>query len=122
MHLLRRSCRLPVTPPIPAKITLAIRYTAAYKRKLRKANNASIYTNNPSPLTNKNKDNTYNRAYKPPTNVEEEGSNKDDSKKEEKDNSNDDSTSNSTSNSKDKARREPSNSGLYYKDILLYKQ
>ncbi|KAK2068653.1 hypothetical protein P8C59_003283 [Phyllachora maydis] len=93
-------------------------------RSLRLANsNTGIYTNNPRPLANKNKDDAYNRAYKPPTNIEEKGSNKDDSKKEEKDNSNDNSTSDGTSNSKDKAGHKPSDSSLYYKayaDIYIY--
>ncbi|KAK2072084.1 hypothetical protein P8C59_006460 [Phyllachora maydis] len=69
----------------------------------------------------KNKDNAYNRAYKPPTNIEEEGGDKDDSKEEEEDDSNDDSTGDSTGSSEDKAGRQPSNSGLCYKDTLLYK-
>ncbi|KAK2067210.1 hypothetical protein P8C59_000969 [Phyllachora maydis] len=81
-----------------------------------RANNTGIYTNNPSPLANKNKDNAYNRAYKPPTNIEEESGNKDNSKEEEEeDNSDNNSTSNSTSNSKDKARYKPSDSSLCYK-------
>ncbi|KAK2068486.1 hypothetical protein P8C59_003120 [Phyllachora maydis] len=80
---------------MPAKVTLAIRCTAA---------------------PDKDKDNADNRAYKPPTNVLKEGGSKDDSKKEEEeDNSNDNGTSNGTSNSKDKARCKPSNSGLRYK-------
>ncbi|KAK2068913.1 hypothetical protein P8C59_003527 [Phyllachora maydis] len=72
-------------------------------------------------------DNTYNRAYKPLTNIEEEGSSKDDSKEgeeeeEEEDNSDNDGTSNGSSNSKDKVRYRPGDSSLYYKDMLLYKQ
>ncbi|KAK2072034.1 hypothetical protein P8C59_006411 [Phyllachora maydis] len=81
---------------IKPKITPAIRRIAACK-------------------PNKNKDNTYNKAYKPPTNIEEEGSNKDNSKEKKEDNSDNNSTSNSTSNSKDKARYKPGNSSLYYK-------
>ncbi|KAK2068607.1 hypothetical protein P8C59_003239 [Phyllachora maydis] len=86
--------------------------------------NAGIYTNNTGLLADKDKDNAYNRAYKPPTNIEEEDSSKDNSKEEEEeeDNSSNNGTSNSTGNSKDKARRELSNSGSYYKDILLYKR
>ncbi|KAK2074422.1 hypothetical protein P8C59_008630 [Phyllachora maydis] len=78
--------------------------------------NASIYTNNTSPLANKDKDDAYNKVYKPPTNIEEEGGSKDDSKEEEeKDNSgSNNSTGNSTSNSKDKAGYKLSNSGLRY--------
>ncbi|KAK2072141.1 hypothetical protein P8C59_006513 [Phyllachora maydis] len=68
---------------------------------------------------NKEKDNAYNRAYKPPSNTKEEGSSKDNSKEKKKDNnSNDNSTSNSTSNSRDKARRKLSNSSLRYKADL----
>ncbi|KAK2072093.1 hypothetical protein P8C59_006469 [Phyllachora maydis] len=60
----------------------------------------------------KNKDNAYNKVYKPSPNLEEEGSNKDNSKKEEEkdNNSNNNSTGDSTSNSKDKARSDPGQS------------
>ncbi|KAK2067445.1 hypothetical protein P8C59_001185 [Phyllachora maydis] len=108
---LTRSLGLLITLPIPAKITPAIRCIAAYKR-----NDAGIYTNDTSPLANKDKDNAYDRTYKPPTNIEEKGSKKDDTKeKEEDDSSDDDSTSNSASNSKDKAGYELGNSSLRYK-------
>ncbi|KAK2068579.1 hypothetical protein P8C59_003211 [Phyllachora maydis] len=102
---------------MPAKVTLDIPRIAVYKYKREEmAGNAGIYTNDPSLLANKDKDNAYNRAYKPPTNIEEKGSSKDNSKgKEEEDNSNNNSTSNSASNSKDKAGYGPSNSSLYYK-------
>ncbi|KAK2067212.1 hypothetical protein P8C59_000971 [Phyllachora maydis] len=97
---------------MPAKITLAIRRAATYERYIKR-----------NPLANKNKDNAYNRVYKPPTNTEEERGNKDNNKGEEnKDNSNNNSISNSTNNSKDKARYKPSNSSLCYKDTLLYKR
>ncbi|KAK2066411.1 hypothetical protein P8C59_000235 [Phyllachora maydis] len=79
-----------------------------------------------TPLADKDKDNAYNRVYKPPTNVEEESSSKDDSKEEEKeekeDNSDDDSTGHSTSNNKDKARYRPSNSSFRHKETPLYKR
>ncbi|KAK2073477.1 hypothetical protein P8C59_007762 [Phyllachora maydis] len=58
-----------------------------------------------SPLANKDKDDAYNRAYKPPTNIKEDSSGKDNSKEEkeeEEDNSsNENSTSDSAGNSKD---------------------
>ncbi|KAK2066281.1 hypothetical protein P8C59_000112 [Phyllachora maydis] len=78
---------------------------------------AKGYTN---PLANKDKDDAYNRAYKPPANAEEEGGSKDNSKeeKEEDNSSNNDSTSNSTNNSKDTARYKLSDSSLYYKVAL----
>ncbi|KAK2066359.1 hypothetical protein P8C59_000188 [Phyllachora maydis] len=87
----------------------------------RTSGNAGINTNDPSSLADKDKDDAYNRAYKPPTNIEEEGSSKDDSKdeEEEEDNSDNNSTSNSTDNSKDKARYRPSNSSLYYKVVAI---
>ncbi|KAK2070794.1 hypothetical protein P8C59_005263 [Phyllachora maydis] len=93
MHLLRRSCRMEGR-------------------------------NGPGgPLANKDKNNAYNRAYKPSTNIEEDSSSKDDTKEkeEEEDSSNNNSTGNSTSNSKDKAGYEPSNSSLYRKDKLSYR-
>ncbi|KAK2075446.1 hypothetical protein P8C59_009574 [Phyllachora maydis] len=113
---------------MPAKITLAIRYAAAYKLKREEMANAGVYTNNTSPLANKDKDNAYNRAYKPPTNIKEEGSSKDNSKEEEDKSSNNNSTGDSAGNSKDKARRKLSNSSLRYKappstayaDIYVY--
>ncbi|KAK2068615.1 hypothetical protein P8C59_003247 [Phyllachora maydis] len=111
---------LPITLPIPAKVTLAIRYIAVRKHKRKEiaqayaiAAKATAAKGHIKP--NKDKNNTYNRAYKPPTNIEEESGGKDNSKEEEKDNSNNNSTGNSAGNSKDKARRKPSNSSLYYK-------
>ncbi|KAK2070871.1 hypothetical protein P8C59_005333 [Phyllachora maydis] len=90
MHLLRRSCRM-------------------------EGRNGPGGT-----LADKNKDDAYNGAYKPPTNVEEEEGNKDNSKgEEEEDNSNNNSISNSTSNSKDKAGRKPGDSSSYYKVPLV---
>ncbi|KAK2072060.1 hypothetical protein P8C59_006437 [Phyllachora maydis] len=83
----------------------------------RKPSNSSLYYK-----ANKNEDNTYNRAYKPPANTEEEGGDKDNSKEEEEDNGDNNGTSNSTSNSKDKAGYKPGNSSLHYKDIPLYKR
>ncbi|KAK2066304.1 hypothetical protein P8C59_000133 [Phyllachora maydis] len=131
---------LPITSSILAKITLATRRAAAYRRKLeeiaqayatsakatatkgriKRNKNTGIYTNGTGLLANKHEDNAYNRAYKPPTNIEDKGSSKDDSKEEEEDNSNNNRTGNSTSNSKDKARYKLSNSSLYYKGRFSY--
>ncbi|KAK2069714.1 hypothetical protein P8C59_004268 [Phyllachora maydis] len=76
----------------------------AAKGRIKRNGNTGIYTNNTGPFANKDKDNAYNRAYKPPANTEEEGGSEDNSKKEEKkDNGNDNNTGDSTSNSKDEA-------------------
>ncbi|KAK2066379.1 hypothetical protein P8C59_000208 [Phyllachora maydis] len=109
---------------MPAKITPAIRCAAIYKRKQEEIAQAYATAAKAAAAKGRNKDDTYNRAYKPPANVEEEKGNKDDGKREEKeDDSNDNSTSDGIGNSKDKARYKPSDSSLYYKayaDIYVY--
>ncbi|KAK2072016.1 hypothetical protein P8C59_006394 [Phyllachora maydis] len=132
-------------PAKPAKITPAIRCIAACKAKQRKSakactivgraaaakrpkkeglqrskrtanSNASRYTTDSSLVADKNDNNAYNRAYIPPTDIEEE----------EGSSSNNDSINGSTSNSTDKVK----GSSIYkhskgtsrYKDMLLYKR
>ncbi|KAK2073380.1 hypothetical protein P8C59_007668 [Phyllachora maydis] len=74
------------------------------------------YTTNSSLTANKDDNNTYNRAYVPPTNAEEE----------EGGSSDNDSINSSTSNSADKGKGSStykrSEGALYYKDMLLYKR
>ncbi|KAK2071801.1 hypothetical protein P8C59_006196 [Phyllachora maydis] len=131
-------------PAKPAKITLAIRYTAAYEAKQRKlakayaiagraaaakrqglqrskctaGGNAGRYTTDSGLMANKDDNNAYNRAYIPPTNTEEE--------EKEGSSSNDDSVNSSTSNSADKGKGsgiyKRSKGALYCEDILLYKR
>ncbi|KAK2069294.1 hypothetical protein P8C59_003886 [Phyllachora maydis] len=101
------------TPAKPAKITPAIRRTAACKAKQRK------YTTNSSLIANKDNNNAYNGVYIPPAKAEEE---------EEKEGSSGDNNSvnSSTSDSADKGKgggmRERGDGASRYKDTLLYKQ
>ncbi|KAK2068609.1 hypothetical protein P8C59_003241 [Phyllachora maydis] len=135
-------------PTKPAKITPAIRCTAARKAKRRKAakacatagraaaakrqglryskctadGNASRYTTNSGLIANKDDNNAYNRAYVPPTNVEKE----EEEEEEEGGNGDNNGVNGSTSDSTD----EGEGSGAYkhsegssrYKDTLLHKQ
>ncbi|KAK2067674.1 hypothetical protein P8C59_001388 [Phyllachora maydis] len=116
-------------PAKPAKITLAIRRTAACKAKWRKSakayatrfkritsSNAGRYTTNSGLTANKDNNNAYNKAYMPPTDIEEEkgGSSND--------NGVNSSTSDSANKDKDSSIYKRSKGALYYKDILLYKQ
>ncbi|KAK2073387.1 hypothetical protein P8C59_007675 [Phyllachora maydis] len=124
----------------PAKITPAIRRTAAYKAKQRElakacaiayklakkeglrrskrtaGSNAGRYTTNSSLVANKDDNNAYNRAYIPPTNAEEE----------EGGSSDNNSVNGSTSDSADKGEGgstyKYSKGALCCKDILLYKR
>ncbi|KAK2068761.1 hypothetical protein P8C59_003383 [Phyllachora maydis] len=123
----------------PAKITPAIRRTAAYKAKQRKSakarataakkedlqrskytagSNAGRYTTNSSLIANKDDNNAYNRVYIPSAKAEEEEEEKDSS-------SNNDSINSSTSDSTDKGKGSSiykrSKGTLYYKDIPPYK-
>ncbi|KAK2074455.1 hypothetical protein P8C59_008662 [Phyllachora maydis] len=148
--------RIPATPlapaPIPAKpakITPAIRRTAACKAKQRKSakahtiayklakkkdlrrskrtasGNAGRYTTNSGLIADKDNDNAYNRAYVPPANTEEEEEEEKEEEEEEDSSSNNNSINSSTSNSTNKGK----GSGAYKrgkgasrrKDILLYK-
>ncbi|KAK2072710.1 hypothetical protein P8C59_007047 [Phyllachora maydis] len=119
------------TPAKPAKITPAVRRAAAYKAKRRKlakacaiaeglrrskrtaGGNAGRYTTNSGLITNKDDNNTYNRAYVPPANVE----------KEEGGSSNNNSVNSSTSDSTDKGKGsgayKRSKGALYYKAHYL---
>ncbi|KAK2071847.1 hypothetical protein P8C59_006237 [Phyllachora maydis] len=117
------------TPAKPAKITPAIRCTAAHKAKklakkegLRRSKyiasgNAGRYTTNSGLIVNKDDNNAYNRAYVPPTKTEE---------KKEGSSGNNNSINGSTSNSADKGKGggtyEYSEGTLRYKDILLCKR
>ncbi|KAK2073465.1 hypothetical protein P8C59_007750 [Phyllachora maydis] len=125
-------------PAKPAKITPAIRRTAAYKAKRRKlakacaiaakkegpqrskhttSSNAGKYTTDSSLIANKDNNNAYNRAYIPPANIEEE---------KEGSSSDNNSVHSSTSNSADKGKGSDAykrgESALYCKNTLLYKQ
>ncbi|KAK2074426.1 hypothetical protein P8C59_008634 [Phyllachora maydis] len=117
-----------------AKITSAIRYTAACKAKRRKlakayaiaegprrskrtaSGDTGRYTTDSGLTANKDNDNTYNRAYVPPTNIEEEeGSSSND-------NSVNGSTSNSANKGKDSGVCKRGKGALCYKDTLLHKR
>ncbi|KAK2068494.1 hypothetical protein P8C59_003128 [Phyllachora maydis] len=121
------------TPAKPAKITLAVHRTAAYKAKQYKSakayaiaeglqyskrttgSNAGRNTTNSSLTANKDNNNAYNRAYIPPTDIKEkEGSS-----------SNNNSVNSSTSNSANKGKGSSvykrGKGALYYKDTLLRK-
>ncbi|KAK2069086.1 hypothetical protein P8C59_003693 [Phyllachora maydis] len=101
-------------PAKPAKIMPAIRRIAA--RKVKQRDDAGKYTTNSGLMANKDDNNAYNRAYMPPTNIEEEKGGS----------SNNDSVNSSTSNSTDKGKGssvyERGEGALYCKDILPYKQ
>ncbi|KAK2073323.1 hypothetical protein P8C59_007612 [Phyllachora maydis] len=113
----------------PAKITPAIRCTAACKAKQRKSakacvtrskrtasSNAGRYTTNSGLIANKDDNNIYNRAYIPPTNAEEKKGSS----------SNNDSVNSGTSDSankgKDSSVYKHSKGTLRYEDMLLHKQ
>ncbi|KAK2069239.1 hypothetical protein P8C59_003836 [Phyllachora maydis] len=120
-------------PAKPAKITLAIRRTAARKAKRRKSakayttaeglrrfkrttgGDAGRYTTNSSLTANKDDNNAYNRVYIPPTNAEEE----------EGGSSDNDGINSSTSDSADKGKGgsvyKRGKGALRCKDILPYK-
>ncbi|KAK2074726.1 hypothetical protein P8C59_008910 [Phyllachora maydis] len=120
-------------PAKPAKITLAVYRTAAYKAKRRKSaktctmaedlqcskrttsSNAGRYTTNSSLIANKDNNNAYNRAYIPLANIEEE----------EGSSSNNNSVNSSTSDSADKGEGsgvyKRGEGALHCKDTLLYK-
>ncbi|KAK2072140.1 hypothetical protein P8C59_006512 [Phyllachora maydis] len=149
------------TPAKPAKITPAVRRTAAYKAKRRESakacttagraaaakrrkkhkeamantrasklakkkdlqrskrtasGNVGRYTINSGLIANKDNNNAYNRAYIPPTDIEEE----------EGGSSNDNGVNSSTSDSADKGKGSSiykrSKGALRYKDTLLYKR
>ncbi|KAK2069813.1 hypothetical protein P8C59_004360 [Phyllachora maydis] len=124
-------------PTKPAKITLAIYYTAAYKAKRRKAakayatadraaaakcykkrketrskrtagGNAGRYTTNSGLIANKDDNNAYNRVYIPPADIEEK-------EEEEGSSSDNDGVNDGTSDSTDKGKGSSTH-------ILLYKQ
>ncbi|KAK2074634.1 hypothetical protein P8C59_008828 [Phyllachora maydis] len=110
-----------------AKIMPAIRCAAAYKAKQSKkeglrrskrttSSNASRYTTNSGLIADKDDNNSYNRAYIPPADIEEE---------EEGSSGNDNSVNSSISDSADKGEGSGickySKGASYYKDILLYK-
>ncbi|KAK2068470.1 hypothetical protein P8C59_003105 [Phyllachora maydis] len=118
----------------PAKITPAIRRTAAYKAKQyksakaraiagraaaakRRKNDVGRYTTNSGLIANKDDNNAYNRAYMPPTKAEKEekGSSSND-------NSINSGTSNSTNKGKGSGAYKCSKGTSYCKDILLYKR
>ncbi|KAK2072030.1 hypothetical protein P8C59_006407 [Phyllachora maydis] len=106
------------TPAKPAKITPAIRCTAAYKAKQRKLAKACAAAGRAAAAKRPNKDdnNVYNRAYMPSADI----------KKEEGSSSNNDGVNSSTSDSADKGKGSGAykrgKGTLYYKDILLYKR
>ncbi|KAK2070672.1 hypothetical protein P8C59_005149 [Phyllachora maydis] len=95
----------------PAKITPAIRRTAACKAKRRKSAKAYAIA------ANKDDNNGYNRAYIPPANTEKE---------KEGSSSNNNSVNSSTSDSANKGKGSSaykySKGASRYKDTLLYKQ
>ncbi|KAK2068788.1 hypothetical protein P8C59_003409 [Phyllachora maydis] len=118
----------------PAKITPAIRRTAAYKAKQCKSakayttaeglqrskytasSNAGRYTTNSGLMAKRDDNNAYNRAYMPSANIEEEeGSSSND-------NSVNSSTSNSTDKSKGSSARKRSKGASRCEDTLLYKR
>ncbi|KAK2071026.1 hypothetical protein P8C59_005483 [Phyllachora maydis] len=132
-------------PTKPAKITPAVRRTAAYKVKRRKSakaytaagravaakrskkeglrrskctagSNAGRYTTNSGLIANKDDNNAYNRAYMPPADIKEK----------EGGSSNNSSVNSSTSNSADKGKGSSAckygKGALRYEDILLYKR
>ncbi|KAK2073374.1 hypothetical protein P8C59_007662 [Phyllachora maydis] len=117
------------TPTKPAKITPAIRHTAACKAKRRKsaktyaiagraaaANNAGRYTTDSGLAANKDNNNAYNRVYMPPADIEEEeGSSSDD-------NSVNSGASDSADKGKGSSIYKRGKGTLHCKDILLYKQ
>ncbi|KAK2066307.1 hypothetical protein P8C59_000136 [Phyllachora maydis] len=117
-------------PAKPAKITPAVRCTAACKAKRRKlakayataakkegpqrskhtiSSNTSRNTTNSGLIANKDNNNAYNRVYIPPANIEEEkGSSSND-------NSVNSSTSDSTNKGEDSGIYKRSKGALYYK-------
>ncbi|KAK2069805.1 hypothetical protein P8C59_004352 [Phyllachora maydis] len=122
----------------PAKITPAIRRTAACKAKQRKSakacaiaakkeglrrskrtagGNTGRYTTNSGLIADKDNNDAYNRAYMPPTNAEkeEEGSSGDN-------NGINGSTSDSADKDEGSGAYERSKGALHYKDTLLYKR
>ncbi|KAK2071008.1 hypothetical protein P8C59_005465 [Phyllachora maydis] len=102
------------TPAKLAKITPAIRRTAARKAKQYNGD-AGRYTTDSGLTANKDDNNAYNRAYMPPTNAEEEeGSSSDD-------NSINSSTSNSTNKGKGSSAYKRGKGALCCKDTPLYK-
>ncbi|KAK2069074.1 hypothetical protein P8C59_003681 [Phyllachora maydis] len=133
------------TPAKLAKITPAIRYTAACKAKRRKSakacatagrvaaakrskkeglqcfkrttsGNAGRYTTNSGLTANKDNNNAYNRAYVPPTNIEEEEGSSGNN------NGVNSGTSDSTDKGKGSSAYKRSKGTSRYKDTLLYKQ
>ncbi|KAK2066337.1 hypothetical protein P8C59_000166 [Phyllachora maydis] len=127
-------------PAKPAKITLAIRCTAARKAKQRKlakayaiasklakkeglqrskrttSSDTGRNTTNSGLTANKEDNNAYNRVYIPPANTEEEEGGSSDN------NSVNSSTSNSANKGKGSSVYKRGEGALYYKDIPLYKQ
>ncbi|KAK2072032.1 hypothetical protein P8C59_006409 [Phyllachora maydis] len=122
---------------ILAKITPAIRYTAAYKAKQCKSakacaiaakkegpqcskrttgGNAGRYTTNSGLIADKDNNNAYNRVYMPLTNIEEEEGSSGDN------NSVNSSTSNSADKGKGSSTYKRGKGASHYKDILLYKR
>ncbi|KAK2072155.1 hypothetical protein P8C59_006527 [Phyllachora maydis] len=80
------------------------------------SSDAGRYTTNSSLMANKDNNNAYNRAYVPPTNIEEkEGSSSNN-------NSINSGISNSTDKGKGSGAYERNKGALYYKDTPLYKR
>ncbi|KAK2068178.1 hypothetical protein P8C59_002835 [Phyllachora maydis] len=124
-----QSSRPPLPIQTPAKITPAIRRAAARKAKQCKSakacaicfkrttsSNAGRYTTDSGLTANKDNNNAYNRAYIPPTNVEEEKGSS----------GNNDSVNSDTSNSIDKGEGSSAykrdKGALCCKDTPLYKR
>ncbi|KAK2067204.1 hypothetical protein P8C59_000963 [Phyllachora maydis] len=116
-------------PAKPAKITLAIRYTAACKAKRRElakaraarskrttGSNTSRYTTNSGLMANKDDNNVYNRVYVPSANIEEEEGSSSDN------NSINSSTSDSTDKGEGSGVYKRSEGALRCEDTLLYKR
>ncbi|KAK2066950.1 hypothetical protein P8C59_000728 [Phyllachora maydis] len=111
-------------PAKPAKITPAIRCTAACKAKQCKSAkacttegyNTGRYTTNSGLIANKDNNNAYNRAYIPLADIEEEEGGSSDN------NGINSGTNNSTDKGKGSSAYEYSKGALHYKDILLCKR
>ncbi|KAK2073333.1 hypothetical protein P8C59_007622 [Phyllachora maydis] len=104
-------------------------YKLAKKEDLQRSkrtagNNAGRYTTDSGLIANKDDNNTYNRAYIPPANIEEEEK---EEEKEEEDSSSDNnginsSTSDSANKDKGSGTYKCGKGALRYKDTLLYKR